>query len=370
MHFVELVCLNVTYCFIEPLVFFVNGVKKTVEYFVNLDLESTITPINIEEFDKLLTLANYPRTKAEFLIQGFMHSFDIGYTGSRNRISTSDNIPFSIGDEFEMWSKVMKEVKLGQYTGPFDNVPFEHFIQSPIGLVPKDGGKKTRLIFHLSFDFGEKEEDKSLNYHTLDDICSVKYKDLNYAVKLSLDIKKELGNDIFQGLYYGKTDLSSAFRILPMALKCFCLLVMKAEDLITQKWWFFIDKCLPFLSSRSCALFQQFSDALQFLTKFLAKRRCSVSNYLDDFLFIATTLQMCNHLLSTFLHLCEKINCPVSDEKTVWGTQLIVFLGILLDGKNFVLMLPTEKFDKAKRMLQWFLSKRTTTSDRNFELFD
>ena len=28
--------------------------------------------------------------------------------------------------------------------------PFEHFIQSPISLVPKDNGAKTRLIFHLS----------------------------------------------------------------------------------------------------------------------------------------------------------------------------------------------------------------------------
>ena len=45
----------------------------------------------------------------------------------------------------------MKEVSLGRYAGPYDEPPFEHFAQSPIGLVPKDKGKKTRLIFHLSY---------------------------------------------------------------------------------------------------------------------------------------------------------------------------------------------------------------------------
>ena len=45
----------------------------------------------------------------------------------------------------------MKEVELGRFAGPYDEPPFEHFVQSPIGLVPKDKGLKTRLIFHLSY---------------------------------------------------------------------------------------------------------------------------------------------------------------------------------------------------------------------------
>ena len=56
-----------------------------------------------------------------------------------------------VGDELTLWNKVMKEVKLKRYAGPFEQIPFKHFIQSPIGLVPKDGGKDTRLIFHLSY---------------------------------------------------------------------------------------------------------------------------------------------------------------------------------------------------------------------------
>ena len=44
----------------------------------------------------------------------------------------------------------MKEVKLNRYVGPFKDIPYDNFIQSPIRLVPKDNGKDVQLIFHLS----------------------------------------------------------------------------------------------------------------------------------------------------------------------------------------------------------------------------
>ena len=45
----------------------------------------------------------------------------------------------------------MKEVKAECYAGPFKEPPFKSYIQSPVGLVPKDNGKDTWLIFHLSY---------------------------------------------------------------------------------------------------------------------------------------------------------------------------------------------------------------------------
>ena len=45
----------------------------------------------------------------------------------------------------------MNEVELGRYAGPFEEPPFDSYVQSPIGLVPKDKGLKTRLMFHLSY---------------------------------------------------------------------------------------------------------------------------------------------------------------------------------------------------------------------------
>ena len=57
----------------------------------------------------------------------------------------------------------MKEVKEGRYAGPFESIPFDSYIQSPIGLVPKDGGKDTRLIFHLSYIRGVTAQSMSIH---------------------------------------------------------------------------------------------------------------------------------------------------------------------------------------------------------------
>ena len=86
----------------------------------------------------------------------------------------ASNLPIKIGSKFDIWSKIMKEVKASCYAGPFKLIPFENYIQSPIGLVPKAVGQ-TRLILHLSFDFGPEIERKSLNFHTPDEWCKVKY---------------------------------------------------------------------------------------------------------------------------------------------------------------------------------------------------
>ena len=321
-------------------------------------------PIKIDILDKMLRQTNYPPDKREFLYKGFSNGFDIGYVGPVERQSVSDNIPIRIGSKLDMWNKVMKEVKLGRYAGPYKKIPFKNYIQSPIGLIPKDGGTKTQLIFHLSYDFGERAEDRSLNFHTPADICSVKYYDLDHAITTSLERLKDVANcdgEEEEQIFYAKADLTLAFHLVPLGPHCWMLLVLKAEDPQTGKIWFFIDKCLPFGSSRSCAIFQSVSNALQWLTEARAKVPKSVTNYLDDFLFIARTYMKCLHIMQTFLDICSQINCPVSEEKSEWPTQLIIFLGILLDGKHLVLSIPEEKRVKALQALSYVMNKKKVT---------
>ena len=113
--------------------------------------------------------------------------------GSMKRKHESANIPLKIGSELDLWNKIMKEVKESRYVGPYTQPPFQSYVQSPLGLVPK-AGNKMRLIFHLSFDFGEAEKDKSINYHTPAKDCKVKYNDLDVAIRQCLAILKDCKN--------------------------------------------------------------------------------------------------------------------------------------------------------------------------------
>ena len=97
--------------------------------------------MKINRLSHWLEISKYDREKARNLITGFAEGFDIGYRGAMNRKETANNIPLHIGTYEDIWQKMLKESKLGRYAGQYENIPFEFYIQSPIGLVPKAGGR-------------------------------------------------------------------------------------------------------------------------------------------------------------------------------------------------------------------------------------
>ena len=64
----------------------------------------------------------------------------------------SPNLKLNVGDEIDLLNKVMEEVKLKRYAGPNKQIPKEFqddYIQSPIGLVPKDQGRHMTYLSPL-----------------------------------------------------------------------------------------------------------------------------------------------------------------------------------------------------------------------------
>ena len=335
---------------------------------INHDLSTIITPVNVDVLERLLKASKYNKEETSFLVNGFRNGFDLGYQSPWNRRDTSRNIPFQVGvgDKFDMWSKIMKEVKAKHYAGPYHEIPFQHYIQLPIGLVPK-AGNKTRLIFHLSYDFGEDEIQKLVNYFTPEKLCTVKYNDINMAVMLSLKMIEEIRKGIRGGclnkptIYYSKTHLMSTFRILPLKKKCYSLVVLKAKHPITNETLFFVEKNLPFGHSISCSHFQRFSNGLRHIYEYMIRVPLSMVNYSDDFLFLAPSQALCNRKVRNFLALCKEIGVPVAIEKTEWANVEIIFLGILLNGRKHILTVPQDKKSKTVNWINYLLLKKSCT---------
>ena len=106
---------------------------------------------------------------------------------------------------------------------------------------------------------------------------------------------------------------------------------MKAVDPKDKKIKFFVEKCLPFGASISCSYYQRFSNALKHILKWRINReatgtlvRREVTNYLDDFLFLAFSKLVCDGMIHEFLQLCTDLNVPVALEKTKWSDTLLV----------------------------------------------
>ena len=304
-----------------------------------------VTPVSYQTLGKLLKQYQYNQKKAQKLIDGFKQGFSIGYEGSKTIKQTAPNLKLRIGSKVELWNKVMKEVKEHRYAGPFKQIPFESYIQSPIGLVPKDGGRKTRLIFHLSYP---RNGNTSVNHNTPKSKTTVKYPSFLDAVKLCMDLGE---------CCVAKSDLTSAFRQLAVMFSDWRWLVMKAQSPLDDVTYYFIDKCLPFGAAISCKHFQDFSDALAFLM-FKITGHKNV-NYLDDFLFAALLRSLVNNQVQDFLDLCKSINLPVSLDKTFWGSTRIVFLGLMIDTVNRIISIPVEKVLRAKESIAYFLARKS-----------
>ena len=149
---------------------------------------------------------------------------------------------------------------------------------------------------------------------------------------------------IGKGCKMGKSDLKSAFRHFGLSPKDWMLMIMKAENPLDGKVYYFVDKCMPFGASISCSHFQRFSNALAHITK--AKIGAETLNYLDDFFFVALLNVLCNKQIKIFTSICDIINFPWSVEKTIKATTQITFLGFLLDSILCKVFIPIEKIQK------------------------
>ena len=275
--------------------------------FENFDLQSIVTPVKAEILKDLLQQSGYDQLKTNFLYDGFLHGFSLQYNGPKKVKRLAPNLKLRVGSQLELWNKIMCKIKALRYAGPFDKVPFNYFIQSPVGLVPKDRGTKTRLIFHLSFPKRGDSVNSGIDHQD----CTVRYPEFSEAIDLCIRTGKSR--------HITKSDMSMAFRHVPLARTTWFLLVLKAKHPVTGVTYFFLDKCLPFGSSISCRIFQEFSNAVAHLVT--ARTRELLVNYLDDYLFAALVKAMCDGQVRVFLDICDSIKFPVSLEKTFWGTQ-------------------------------------------------
>ena len=254
----------------------------------------------------------------------------------------------------------MKEVKLKRYAGPFEKIPFDDdYIQSPIGLVPKDGRRDCRLIFHLSY---LRIGVDSVNINTPAEMCRVTYAGFDQAVRLCLKEGKSCK--------IGKTDFKSAFHILGISKRYWRYLIIKAKSPFDGKTYYFVDKHLLFGAAISCAHFQQFSNGMAHLVRWRTKRQTRYDrplvNYLDDFLFVALLMTICNSQMRIFLKICQEIGFPVVTEKMVWGCTTLVFLGLLIDTVQQLILLPKEKVEHGQNLIAEILSrtsKKVTVHD-------
>ena len=287
-------------------------------------------------------LEGYPEDDKKFLLMGYKNGFKIGHPGSCCT-QDSPNLKTALEHKEFVSQKIASELNAGRLGGPFKFKPFPNFIVSPLGVVPKKNPGSYRMIHHLSYP---RNSGCSENEHIPKELTSFAYAGIQDAISYI----KKLG----KGCYMSKTDVQSAFRIMPIHRSDYHLLGFSWEG------EYYYDKAVPFGASSSCRLFEATSKALEWIA--ITKPCCmAVVHLLDDFLFLNSTMQGYMHDLNTFLTLCKDISVPIAVDKTVDACTSITFMGICLNSDQMQASLPDDKMLKCRELLQLYSRKDSCT---------
>ena len=299
------------------------------------------TPVSYRALHGLLARSSVSADTITYLVDGFRQGFHIGHSHQEVRLPVPRNLVSARLHSQVVERKLAEEVSLGRISGPHAVQPFEDFVVSPMGVVPKKEKGKFRRIHHLSYPDGVSVNDhiakssKSVQYQTVDDAVSSVYR-------------------VGRTCWMAKTDIQSAYRIVPVHPEDYRLLGMSWNGK------FYYDKCLPMGCASACAIFQRFSGALKQAA--IDTSSCQeVVHVLDDFLFLSGSEESCKGQLEEFLRMCASLGVPMSPEKTEEPAQVMVFLGIEIDTLSRELRLPQQKVGDCKEVIQSFLGRAKAT---------
>ena len=284
-------------------------------------------------------LIGYDPIVSEYLVSGFSRGFRLGcqdipppnegYVQNLKSAAQFENI---------IDGKIRSELEKGRIMGPYTSPPnFPNYRISPLGVVPKKVSGEFRMIHHLSYP-----RNSSVNDLIPHEFSSVHYASIYDAIKF---IKKTQTT-----VYLAKVDIKSAFRIIPISTLDRPLLGFRWKGI------YYMDAVLPMGCASSCAIFEEFSTALEWIAvhKLGATK---VVHVIDDFLFLASSFTKCAHDVNAFITMCDRIGVPLAPEKTMGPSTYLPFLGIDLDTVNMVACLPDDKLKKASDLLRQFLHR-------------
>ena len=311
--------------------------KNKVEQCQRKQRPTVSTPLDV---DKLaLELVNHPnRSFVDNLVNALRYGTRIGYLGPQ-KFRVSNNLISASQHPEVISANLSKEMSLGRVAGPFLSPPLPNFQCHPIGVVPKKHSTEWRTIYHLSYPPGD-----SVNDHIPKDPYSLQYVWVDNAISIS----KSLG----PGAYMAKTDLKSAFCIMPIHPDDWNLLGIYWQS------HYYVDLYLPFGLRSSPFVFDQISEALQWILKHNYSLG-HVLHILDNFFIAESSKMACLENFSTLLKVFTSLRVPIVAAKTLGPSQVLEFMGIVLDSTRMEARLPEDKLARISQLLDSFSARRS-----------
>ena len=162
-----------------------------------------------------------------------------------------------------------------------------------------------------------------------------------------IDVGLAIGPD----LWACRIDALFAFRNHPMAYSELKYLAFTLNGKI------YINSSLPFGTASSCAIFEKVACALQWIVS--NETGCYwLSHFLDDCPLLQENKPKLQNFMEEFYQIFEEIGMPIAKHKTLGPTQILEYLGLIL---NFVLQtiqIPDKKREKCVSLINHLLNAK------------
>lgn len=313
-------------------------------------------------------LADHPDENfTSTLLSWMVHGAPTWYDGPQKpRICA--NWPSAWQYHSEVSETLQKDKRRHRMVGPFPQPPFENMVCNPMGAFRKKNSSKVRTIHDLSFPPRE-----SVNDHIDPEKCSLKYTTVENVVEKCMELKKQSGG---QMIYCAKLDLSEAFKHIIVNPHEWHLLgctwkdtppdnprakpnEMRWSGVTDPQMDYYCGTVLQFGMRSAPRVFDMFGAGLQYL---MVKNGASnLDRYMDDYITYQIGKQKADGSLTIMLDTCGLSGMEAQDSKTVWGTPIIEFLGIIMDHIHGQLMISSERLTEIKTILaEWRFKTKCT----------
>lgn len=293
-------------------------------------------------------LTNHPdRALAERIVEGIEYGADLGYRSddTKGRLACA-NLVSANQHAAAVEKDLATECALGRKAGPFDEPPMPGLIVSPIGCVPKKNGK-LRVIHHLSYPRGGDSVNAAVQR------MQCKLTSFDRAV----DMVRRAG----RGAFLTKIDIDGAYRNIPAHPDCWRVLGMRWRGKLYH------DRVLPFGLSSSCAIWEEFATAAEWIVQ----QQLGIDlmlHYIDDTLLAhpAGSVERARAVRDMVLRVFKLLGLPIAMSKLEGPVTSLVFLGIMLDTVAMTAKLDSARLAELRTLLaSW--TGRTTCSRKELQ---
>ena len=271
------------------------------------------TPINVNQLE--CELLNHPdKSFVNYLCTGLIKGFDtmVKYDNVKTK-ECKNNL--SARSQKEVVSELIKkELDNGFIYGPFEQLHFENYRVSPLGVAEGKYSKKKRLILDLSAP--HNDDDPSINDLIDKASCSMSYVKIDDAIRIITSYGK--------GTKLCKFDIRNAFKICPVLPSQWPLFCFKWETF----YYFYVR--LSFGCRSSPKIFDNISSAICFIAEHNYKVK-HILHLLDDFLTIDPPDYDAERTMAIMTLIFNRLNVPLASNKTMGPLTCLEYLGIILD---------------------------------------